>query len=87
MKNFLDLALAGPDLVAELVALAGRLQRRPEPDALRGKVLGLLFMNPSLRTLASFQSGMARLGGSSLRGRRVDPTEFKLRGWPVFPRR
>jgi N-acetylornithine carbamoyltransferase len=65
MKNFLDLARAGPDLVAELVTLAGRLQRHPEPDALRGKVLGLLFMNPSLRTLASFQSGMARLGGDS----------------------
>jgi N-acetylornithine carbamoyltransferase len=32
---------------------------------LAGKVLGLLFMNPSLRTLASFQAGMARLGGSS----------------------
>jgi N-acetylornithine carbamoyltransferase len=28
-------------------------------------VLGLLFMNPSLRTLASFQAGMARMGGSS----------------------
>ena len=27
--------------------------------------MALLFFNPSLRTLASFQSGMARLGGSS----------------------
>jgi len=26
---------------------------------------GLVFLNPSLRTLASFQSGMARMGGSS----------------------
>jgi N-acetylornithine carbamoyltransferase len=31
---------------------------------LKGKVLALLFFNPSLRTLASFQAGMARLGGS-----------------------
>ena len=30
-----------------------------------GKVLGLLFFNPSLRTLASFQAAMARLGGTS----------------------
>ena len=30
-----------------------------------GKILALLFFNPSLRTLASFQAGMARLGGSS----------------------
>ncbi|HSS50524.1 MAG TPA: N-acetylornithine carbamoyltransferase, partial [Thermoanaerobaculia bacterium] len=28
-------------------------------------ILALLFFNPSLRTLASFQAGMARLGGSS----------------------
>ena len=49
----------------DLIALAQKLEKSPEPQALAGKVLGLLFMNPSLRTLASFQSGMARLGGSS----------------------
>lgn len=65
MKDFLDLADLGPEAVRELVALAGGLERQPEPEALSGRVLGLVFMNPSLRTLASFQSGMARLGGSS----------------------
>ena len=33
--------------------------------ALAGKILGLLFLNPSLRTLASFQAGMQRLGGTA----------------------
>ena len=65
MKHFLDLADLGPASVRELVALATRLEHHPEPRALAGKVLGLVFMNPSLRTLASFQAGMARLGGSS----------------------
>jgi N-acetylornithine carbamoyltransferase len=65
MQRFLDLADFTREQVAELVALAGRLQHHPEPRALAGKVLGLLFMNPSLRTLASFQAGMMRLGGSS----------------------
>ena len=32
---------------------------------LAGKVLGLVFLNPSLRTLASFQTAMGRLGGTS----------------------
>jgi len=32
---------------------------------LRGKVLALLFLSPSLRTLASFQAAMTRLGGGS----------------------
>ena len=65
MKRFVDLADFTRAQVQDLVALAQRLEHHPEPQALAGKVLGLVFMNPSLRTLASFQSGMARLGGSS----------------------
>jgi N-acetylornithine carbamoyltransferase len=65
MKRFTDLADFSREQVLELLALARRLETQPEPQALAGKVLGLLFMNPSLRTLASFQAGMARLGGNS----------------------
>lgn len=65
MKNFLDLADLSREEILDLLALAERLQDHPEPTALAGRVLGLLFMNPSLRTLASFQAGMARLGGDS----------------------
>src|SRR5579871_6500853 len=65
MNRFMDLAHFEREEIAALLALARRLEQRPEPTALAGRVLGLLFMNPSLRTLASFQSGMARLGGSS----------------------
>lgn len=65
MKRFLSLADLERDEVLDLLALAGRLERRPDPGALAGKLLALLFFNPSLRTLASFQAGMARLGGSS----------------------
>ena len=65
MKRFVDLAALHRDEVLALLALARRLQAHPEPQALAGKILGLLFFNPSLRTLASFQAAMARLGGSS----------------------
>src|SRR6202041_1800745 len=65
MKRFLDLADFSREQVLDLLALAQELQDKPQPRALAGKVLGLVFFNPSLRTLASFQSGMARLGGSS----------------------
>ncbi|MBS0375875.1 MAG: N-acetylornithine carbamoyltransferase [Proteobacteria bacterium] len=63
--RFLDLADFSGDEVRELLALADRLQRHPEPQALAGRILGLVFLNPSLRTLASMQAGMARLGGTS----------------------
>jgi len=65
MQRFLDLAQFSRDEVVELLALAQRLQDHPEPGALAGRILGLLFLNPSLRTLASFQAGMQRLGGTT----------------------
>ena len=65
MRRFLDLADFSRDEILDLLVLAQRLKDHPEPHALAGKVLGLVFFNPSLRTLASFQAGMAKLGGSS----------------------
>ena len=65
MKAFNDLADFSNEEVRALIELAGRLDSHPEPDALKGKVLSLLFLSPSLRTLASFQAAMTRLGGGS----------------------
>ena len=65
MHRFLDLADFSREEITGLIDLANRLERHPEPHALAGRILGLVFFNPSLRTLASFQAGMARLGGTS----------------------
>lgn len=65
MKAFNDLADFSSEEIQTLIELAGRLDAHPEPEALKGKVLSLLFLSPSLRTLASFQAAMVRLGGGS----------------------
>jgi N-acetylornithine carbamoyltransferase len=65
MKRFIDLDDLSDDRLEAVLARARGLQRRPLSDALRGRTVGLLFMNPSLRTLASMQAGVAQLGGSS----------------------
>ena len=65
MKEFHDLADFQVEQVDALLELAARLETNPEPQALAGKVLALLFLSPSLRTLASFQAAMLRLGGGS----------------------
>jgi N-acetylornithine carbamoyltransferase len=69
VKRFVDLADLTREEVLDLLALAARLEKHPEASghhqALAGKVLALVFFNPSLRTLASFQAGMSRLGGTS----------------------
>lgn len=65
MKEFHDIADFDAEEIESLLALARRLQEKPEPRALEGKVLALLFMSPSLRTLASFQAAMVKLGGGA----------------------
>lgn len=65
MHRFNDLADFSTAEIGSLLELAQRLEQYPEPRALEGKILSLLFLSPSLRTLASFQAGMARLGGGS----------------------
>ncbi|MEE8237399.1 MAG: N-acetylornithine carbamoyltransferase [Gammaproteobacteria bacterium] len=65
MNRFNDLADFSLEEIGALLKLAERLEREPEPRALEGKILSLLFLSPSLRTLASFQAAMGRLGGGS----------------------
>jgi N-acetylornithine carbamoyltransferase len=65
MRRFNDLADLSRDEIQNLIALAKRLDEKPEPRALEGKVLSLLFLSPSLRTLSSFQAAMIRLGGGA----------------------
>jgi len=65
MKAFNDLADFSNEEIQALIDLAKHLDSNPEPEALKGKVLSLLFLSPSLRTLASFQAAMTRLGGGS----------------------
>lgn len=65
LKLFNNLADFGIPDVEALLKLARRLQDHPEPRSLEGKVLAMLFLSPSLRTLSSFQAAMIRLGGGS----------------------
>lgn len=81
MHAFNDLADFSNEEIAALLELANRLDRHPEPDALRGKVLSLLFLSPSLRTLASFQAAMSRLGGGAF----VISPEMSIHGLETRP--
>jgi N-acetylornithine carbamoyltransferase len=65
VKRFNDLTDFSTQEINSLLKLASRLEQKPEPRALEGKVLSLLFLSPSLRTLASFQAAMSKLGGNS----------------------
>ncbi|MBI5510600.1 MAG: N-acetylornithine carbamoyltransferase [Deltaproteobacteria bacterium] len=65
MKKFLDLVDLNDSELERLLKRARTLERHPTGDALAGKTVALLFMNPSLRTLASMQAGVSQLSGAS----------------------
>ncbi len=81
MKAFNDLADFSGEEIAALLELSNRLDEKPEPEALNGKVLSLLFLSPSLRTLASFQAAMIRLGGGAF----VISPEMSIHGIETRP--
>ncbi len=63
--RFLDLDDLSDDRLEAVLARAKKLEEQPVNAALQGHTVGLLFMNPSLRTLASMEAGVSQLGGSS----------------------
>lgn len=70
MKHFLNLIDLTRDELCGLLTEAARLKdahaRRIPTPTLAGRVVGLVFEKPSLRTRVSFESGVAQLGGTSL---------------------
>src|SRR5438445_7351295 len=70
MRHFLDLLdLSGDELIhllEQTAALKAAHEAGDRTPRLLGRVLGLVFEKPSLRTRVSFQTAMAQLGGASV---------------------
>lgn len=69
MRHVLDIFDFSSDEIASVVHEAARLKAMPRPELpqpMAGKLLGLVFEKPSLRTRVSFEAAAVRLGGSSL---------------------
>ncbi len=70
MRHFLDLLEVDGEEIGLLLRETQRLKeaqrRREVTPVLQGRVLGMIFEKPSLRTRVSFQSAIAQLGGSSI---------------------
>lgn len=79
MKHFLTLADLTPAELQFILDLAVQLkaewQAGGNPPLLKGKVLGMVFQKPSLRTRVSFDMAMLHLGGHALY---LSPNEIQL---------
>lgn len=79
MKDFLAISDYSPGQIQELLDLAVELkkewQEKGNPPLLKGKVLGMIFQKPSLRTRVSFDMAMRHVGGDALY---LSPAEIGL---------
>src|SRR5262249_43156593 len=70
MRHFLDLVDFSADELTQILddatALKMRRKHGDRPLLLAGRMLGLIFEKPSLRTRVSFEAAMAQLGGTSI---------------------
>jgi len=66
MQHWLSFLDYEPAELAALIARARELKAGDKADAIRGKILGMVFFNPSLRTRVSFEAAMIRNGGNAI---------------------
>jgi len=80
MKHFLTTQDWSQDSLQSLIDQANEFKQGLDSDALKGKSVGLLFFNPSLRTRTSFELGTWQLGGHAVvlePGKAAWPIEFE----------
>lgn len=79
MKHFLTLADLTPEEFHAILDIAVRLKKEQQAGGnqpvLKGKVMGMVFQKPSLRTRVSFDVAMLQLGGHALY---LSPSEIQL---------
>jgi len=66
VKHFLSTSDWSREELDSLLQLAGNLKQNPINSSLKGRSIALLFLNPSMRTRASFDLGMQQLGGIAI---------------------
>ena len=86
MRHFLHIIDFTSSELKGILKLATKLKadlaKGLRPPLLAGKVLGLIFEKPSLRTRVSFEAAMAQLGGASIF---LDSTENHIGARETIP--
>jgi len=81
MKNFTSTIDWSQIELQKIIDMANQFKQGVTDDALKGKSIGLLFFNPSMRTRTSFELGAWQLGGHAVvlePGKSAWPIEFEV---------
>ena len=67
VKHFLNIDLVGKKSLRKILSLSRKFKKdrkkKNSNQILSGKILGMIFVQPSTRTRVSFEIGMKQLGG------------------------
>ncbi len=66
MKHFTHFRDLGPATATQIIARAVQMKAGNVSNVLQNKLLGLLFLDPSLRTRTSFDAAASKLGGQAI---------------------
>ena len=66
MKHFLSTSDFSRPELQSMLDIAMQMKQQPVSDALAGKTIALMFLNPSLRTRSSFEIGAFQLGAHAV---------------------
>jgi len=75
MRDDFEAILANAEKMKKDLRKKETAKKTTKQDPLKGKVMGMVFEKPSLRTRVSFEVGMAQLGGKALY---IGPDEVKI---------
>jgi ornithine carbamoyltransferase len=75
MRDDFEAILANAEKMKKDLRKKETAKKATKQDPLKGKVMGMVFEKPSLRTRVSFEVGMAQLGGKALY---IGPDEVKI---------
>jgi aspartate carbamoyltransferase catalytic subunit len=82
MKHIVSAAAMDRTFIDRLLAIAERIKHSPQSytSSLRGKIVATIFFEPSTRTRLSFESAIARLGGTCISTENATETSSSVKG-------
>lgn len=76
-KDIISIRDLSKEELLTILITAKKLEEKPQPNLMKGKVMATLFFEPSTRTRLSFTSAMERIGGEVLGFETSDVTSVK----------